>query len=210
MTVYPVGYYNGAILKKTKEEKKMNWERIVQVGAANRTRQEIKAQLAQYLAQQPESKQAFHRWMKVLEIAGLAIIAGAFAVAMYVSINHTAVAGTTIAAAWFAFPVSAVPLMILQGLHTIVLRASLPSVLTGRPKKFVTGSKAVWSAWGLIATALAVGAFWGTLAWAVWSFDMALIESYARILGTVMGVLIPASIIVGLISGLYKQFARLR
>ena len=148
--------------------------------------------------------------MNVLEVASLAIIAGAFAVAMYVSINWTAVPGTTIAAAWFAFAASAVPLMILQGLHTIVLRASLPSVLTGKPRKFVTGSKAVWSAWGLIATALAVGAFWGGLAWAVWSGDIALVGSYARILGTVMAVVISASIILGLISGLYKQFVRPR
>jgi uncharacterized membrane protein len=183
---------------------------VLKAGSGDITKQAFKAQLAQYIAQQPESKQAFHKWMKVLEMASLAIIAGAFAVAMYVSINHTAVPGTTIAAAWFGFPVSVVPLMILVGLHTIVLRASVPSVLPGNPREFVTGSKAVWSGWGLIATALAVGAFWGTLAWAVWSFDMALIGIYTRIIGTVLGVVIPASIILGLISGLYKQFVRPR
>jgi len=188
----------------------MNQAGVLKAGSGNITKQAFKAQLAQYVAQQPASKQAFHKWMKVLEMASLAIIAGAFAVAMYVSINHTAVPGTTIAAAWFGFPVSVVPLMILVGLHTIVLRASVPSVVSGKPQKFVTGSKAVWSGWGLIATALAVGAFWGTLAWAVWSFDMALIGIYTRIIGTVLSVVIPAAIILSLISGLYKQSIRSR
>jgi hypothetical protein len=174
------------------------------------TRQEFRTQLTSHVAQQPESKQVFHKWMKVLEVAGLALVAAAFALALYISINWTAVPGTTIAAAWFAFPVSFVPLMILIGLHTIVLRASVLSVLPGKPQRFVTGSKAIWSGAGLIVTALAVAAFWSPLAYAVWSFDMALIGSYTRILGTVLGVVIPAAIVLGLISSLYKQFARLR
>lgn len=126
------------------------------------------------------------------------------------SIDHTAVPGTTIAAAWFAFPVSAIPLMILQGVHTVVLRAALPFALIGRPRTFATGARAVGSGWGLIATALAAGAFWGILAFAVWSFDIALIGSYARILGAVLGVVIPAAIVLGLISALYRQFVRPR
>jgi len=188
----------------------MNQVSIWEAGSVRMTRQTFKAELAQYVAQQPESKRTFHKWMKILEAGSLAIIAGAFAAAIHVSINHTAVPGTTIAAAWFGFPVSVVPLMVLVGLHTVVLRVSVPSVLSGRPQKFVTGSKAVWSGWALIATALAVGAFWGTLAWAVWSFDMALIGVYTRIIGTVLSVVIPASTILGLMSGLYRQFVRPR
>ena len=188
----------------------MNTESTAHFGATGHTRQEFKTQLAEYAAQQPASKQTFHKWMKVAEMAGLAIIPAWFAVAMYVSINHTAVPGTTIAAAWFAFPVSFVPLMILVGLHTVILRATVPSVLPGKSQKLVTGSRAVWSGWGQIAIALAVGAFWGILAWAAWSFDMALIEVYTRIIGTGLAIIIPAAIILGLISGLYKQFMRSR
>jgi hypothetical protein len=188
----------------------MNTESTLQAGATGETRQEIKAKLVEYMAQQPAWKQTFHKWMQVLEMASLVVIAASFALALYVSINHTAFPGTTIAAAWFAFPVSAVPLLILQGLHCIVLRALLPSVLTGKPHRFVTGSRAVWSAVGLTAIALAAGAFWGGLAWAAWSFDMALIGSYARILGTMLGAVIPAAIFLGLISALYKQFIRPR
>ena len=188
----------------------MNAEGAVPAGATRTSRQEVKAQLAEYLAQQPAAKQAFHKWMKALEVAGLALIVGAFAVALYVSIRHTLFLGTTIAAAWFAFPVSAVPLMILQGVHTIALRASVPLTVNGRPRTFVTGSRAVWSGWGLIATALAVGAFWSILAYAVWSFDTEMIGGYGRIVGTALGVVIPAAIILGLVSALYRQFVRSR
>lgn len=188
----------------------MNVEGTVPARATRMSRQEIKVQMAEYLAQQPAAKQAFHKWMKVLEVAGLALLVGVFAVALYVSIRHTAFLGTTIAAAWFAFPVSAVPLMILEGLHTIVLRASLPWTVNGRPRAFVTGSRAVWSGWVLIAMALAAGAFWGILAYAVWTFDTEMIGGYGRIVGTALGVVIPAAIILGLVSALYRQFVRSR
>jgi hypothetical protein len=174
------------------------------------TRQEIKAQLAQYVAQQPAWKRAFDRWMKILEIAALVLIAGVFAVAMYVSINHTAVTGIVIATAWFAFPVSFAPLMILIGVHAIGLRAFYPVVLPGKPEQFSTGSRAVWSGLGIIAIALLIAAFWGGFGWAVWSGDMVLIGSYIRVLGTVMGIAIAGGIVLGFLLGLYKQFMRPR
>jgi hypothetical protein len=174
------------------------------------TRQEIKAQLAGYVAQQPARKQAFDKWMKILEIVALALIVGVLTVAMYVSINHTAVRGTVIAIAWFALPVSFAPLMILLGVHAIVLRAFYPIVLPGRPERFATGTRAVWSGLGQIAIALLVAAFWGGLGWAVWSGDMALIGSYVRVLGTAMGVAIAGGIVIGMLSAVYKQFIRPR
>jgi len=174
------------------------------------TRQELKAQLAGHVAQQPESKQVFHSVMKALEVAGLALVAAAFAVAMYVSINHTAVSGTAIATAWFVFPVSLAPLMILIGVHSIGLKAYFPIVLPGKPQRFVTGSKAVWSGLGLIVIALVVGAFWGAIAWAVWSGDTALIGAYARILGTVMGIVIAIAIPVAIVGSLFRQISRSR
>jgi hypothetical protein len=174
------------------------------------TRQEIKAQLAHYVAQQPGWKQAFHKWMKDLELVGLMLIVGVFAVAMYVSINHTAVTGIVIAIAWFALPTSFAPLMILLGVHAIGLRAFYPIVLPGKPEQFATGSKAVWSGLGLIAIALLVASFWGGLGWAVWSGDMALIGSYLRVLGTAMGVAIAGGIVLGMLSGFYKQIIRPR
>jgi hypothetical protein len=184
----------------------MSFRLGVHKGEASMTRQEVKAQLANHVVQQPESKQAFHKWMKVLEVASLALVAAAFAVAMYISINHTAVSGTAIATAWFAFPVSVALLMILIGVHAIGLRAYFPIVLPGKPQRFVTGSKAVWSGMGLIAIGLIAAAFWGTFAWAAWSGDMGLIMVYGRILGTAMGVVIP----VAMVAALFQQIFRSR
>ena len=182
----------------------MNTEGTIQVRAANRTMRERRAELATYLAQQPESKRVFHKWMQVLEMAGLALIVGAFAVAMYVSINWTEVPQMAIPTAWLAFPVSVAPLMILIGLHTIVLRASSPVVLPGKMSNLVTGSKAVWSGVGDIVIALAAGAFWGTFAWAVWAGDMGLVTTFIRILGTALSVLIIVSIIASVAQKLFR------
>lgn len=177
---------------------------IRKAGGTKLTKQEFKVQLARHVAQQPESKQVFHKWMKVLEMAGLAIVAGAFAVAMYVSVNVATMPQRAVPTAWFAFPASVAPLMILVGVHAIGLRAFLPIVLPGKPQQFVTGSKAVGSGWGLIVTALVVGAFWGTFAWAMWSNDMALILSYTRILGIALGVAIPIAIVASLFQKLLR------
>jgi len=168
------------------------------------TKQAFKAQLAQYVVQQPESKQALHKWMKVLETASLTIIAGAFTVAIYLSINWTEVPQMAIPTAWLAFPVSAVPLMILIGVHAIVLRAFFPVFLPGQKTQFVTGSKAVWSGWGLIVVALLVAGFWGLFAWAVWSNHIEWVLNLTRILGIGMGVLIPVKVILSLAQKLFR------
>jgi hypothetical protein len=174
----------------------MNSERIVrEARAANTTKQDVKAQLAQYLAQQPVSKQRFHKWMKVLEMASLAIVVGAFAVAMYVSINWTMVPLKVVPTAWVAFPVSLVPLMILIGLHTIVLKAFLPIVVPGESQTFVTGSKAEQWGRGLIVSALLVGAFWGVFAWVTWAYNPSLILTFSRFLLLLVPVGIAATIL---------------
>jgi hypothetical protein len=190
-----------------------------QVGTSSITTQELKAQSAQYLAQQPASKQTFHKWMKAMEMASLAIVAGAFAVALYISINWTAFPKLAIPTAWIAFPVSFVPFLLLSGVEAIVLRAVLrggvhapgfrvvvPFAPRGKRQELVTGSKAVASGWGLVVTAVAAGAFWGTLAWAVWTFDLALVGTYMRILGTALGVVIVLSIALSF----YQKLVRAR
>jgi hypothetical protein len=190
---------------KNKRRQIMSYRVSVRKAAgADTTGQQLKAQLARHLAQQPESKQVFHTWMKVLEVAGMVLVAGAFAVAMYVSINWTSVPQMAIPTAWLAFPVSVAPLMIFIGVHAIGLRAFCPIVLPGKSQQFVTGSKAVASGCGLIVTALVAGGFWGTFAWAVWSGDMALIGAYVRILGTAVGIAIPVAIVASLFQKLFR------
>ena len=182
----------------------MNTEGTVQARAANRTMRERRAELATYLAQQPESKQVFHKWMQALEMASLALIAGALAVAIYVSINWANVPQTAIATAWLAYPVSAVPLMILIGVHAIVLRAYAPSALSGKSRRFVTGSRAVWSGVAQIVIALVAGAFWGMFAWAVWAEDMGLVATFIRILSTTLSVVIIVSIVASVAQKLFR------
>jgi hypothetical protein len=177
---------------------------IRKAGGTGLTRQELKARLARHVAQQPRSKQVFHRCMKFLEMAGLTIVVASFALAMFFSINWTTVPQTAIATAWFAFPASATPLMIFIGVHAIGLRAFYPIVLPGKPLPFATGSKAMWSGLGTIATALAAGAFWGTFAWAVGTNSVGLIMAFARILSTAMGIAISIAIVASLFQKLFR------
>jgi hypothetical protein len=73
----------------------------------------LRAQLAEYVAQQPPAKQSFHKWMRILEWVSLALPVGVFAVALYLSFTWKSVPGQAIAAAWFCFPVSLTPFFLL-------------------------------------------------------------------------------------------------
>ncbi len=191
-------------------------------GAVAESKQNLKAQLAQYVEQQPESKQAFHKWMTVLEVASLAIVVGVFAVAMYVSINWKSVPPMAIPTAWFCFPISFTPFAILVGLHAIVLRAFPPTtlplfssiflpgvprgVMPEKKRQLMVERRAVAWGWGFIVMALVVAAFWGTFIWAVWTFNMALLEPLINILGVMLGVVIAISIL----SSMFRQITKSR
>jgi hypothetical protein len=173
-------------------------------GAASEAKPDARAQLAQYVAQQPRSRQTFDKVMKVLEVAALALIVGYLAWAIYVSINWSV--PQQIAAVWFAFPVSVVVLLILVGVHAAGLRAFFPVIVPGGPQQFVTGSKAVANGVGFAAVLLLVGAFWGAFAWGIWTTNWALLEPLIQILGVVVGV----GIVIAVASDLYKRFIRSR
>jgi hypothetical protein len=160
-------------------------------------------QLAQYLAQQPVSRRTFDRVMKVLEVAGLALIAGHLAWAIYVSATWVGVP-ERIVAVWFALPVSVTAVMILVGLHAAGLGAFFPVVLPGSPQELVTGSKAVGMGLGFAAVSLAGGAFWGAFAWGVWTVNWAILEPLTHIIAVVVGV----GAIIAVASDLYKKFIR--
>jgi len=153
-------------------------------------REQLKQQLAQHVQEQPESTQSFHRWMKVLEAAGLVLIAAAFIAAMYISINWKNVQQIWIPIAWFLFAASAAPTSILIGIHSLILRASPPIVFPGIGKKLVTGRGALWAGWGYIAGGLALAAFWGFFAYATWTQNWALLTPLIGFLGVAMGVMI--------------------
>jgi len=183
----------------------MNATNIQSFPTKKEIRQQLKQQIADYLAAQPESMQKFHRWMKVLDTAGVALIAAAFILAMYVSINWTAVQQPFIPVAWFLFAASVTPTMILVGIQAIVLRAFPPVLMPGKTQAFVTGSKAIWYGVGIILVSLITAAFWGLFAYATWTHNFAMLAPLIRILGTVMGYGIVASILLGMAQKIIKS-----
>ncbi len=176
--------------------------------AKNTTREQLKLQIAQYLEQQPESTRVFHKWMKGLEAASLCISIGIFILAMYLSINWQTVGGTAIATAWFAFPVSFSLTVLLYGLHTVVLRALPPFILPGKNEVFVAGSKAVGRGWAFLLSGLAGMAFWGVIAYAVWTFNLSLLQPLISILGVVLGYGIAISILVSIVWAVYQKIVK--
>ena len=173
-------------------------------GAKQEAREELKRQLADHLAQLPESTQTLHRWMRRFEVASLGLIAAAFIAAMYVSINRTAVPGATIAIAWFLFAASFSPAMMLMGAHSILVKADPPVVLPGKVSQFATGRKAVWSGISLLVSGLACAAFWGLAAYFVPSFTVEMVEPLARIVSTGLGILIAFKIL----HSIYRQITK--
>jgi hypothetical protein len=169
-------------------------------------RENLKTQLGQYLAEQQESTQSLHRWMRRLEMASVGIIAAAFIAALYISITWKSVNTIIIPVAWFFFAASIAPAMLFVGLDTITLKAFPPIVLPGRQMKFVSGSGAVWTGWAFILLAMIVAAFWGFFAYAVGTFNMVMLGPLIRILSGMVGILMTVSIFYALL----KKFSERR
>jgi hypothetical protein len=167
-------------------------------GTEKEARDQLRLQIAAYLQQQPESIQASHRWMKRLEVAGLGIILAAFVVALYVSIDWKNVSPILIPVAWFIFALSAAPVLVMLGIHTLLLRAFPPIVMPGKLPRFVTGSAATWFGVGYILLGLALAAFWGYFAYAVGTFNLAMLEPLIRILGVALGAVIAIGILLSM------------
>ena len=182
----------------------MNAANIQTVPTKKEAKELLKQQIDEYLAAQPESMQKFHKWMKGLDVAGVVLIAAAFILAMYLSINWKAVNPSLIPVAWFLFAISASPLMVLVGIHSLVLRAFPPVILPGKTQTFVTGNKAIWYGAGTILISLVVAAFWGMFAYATWTSNWAMLNPLIRILTSVMGIGITVSILLSIAQKVLK------
>jgi hypothetical protein len=178
--------------------------RVQEARGAGEAKPDARGQMARYLEQQPQSKQKFDKVMKVLELAGLALVAGYLAWAIYVSINWSV--QRDIAAVWLAFPVSAVVLLVLVGIHAAGLGAFPPVIVPGGPQEFVTGSKAVGTGLGLAVTILIVGALWGAFAFGIWTENWAILKPLTEVVGVVVGV----GAVIALLSDLRRRFFRSR
>jgi hypothetical protein len=183
---------------------------IQQLGTKNEAREQLKLQIAQHLAQQPESTQAAHKWMMRLEAAWAGLVVAEFIVAMYLSIAWESVPPTMIAVAWFIFAASGALSSLFLGLDAIILRAFPTVVWPGKPSKFVTGNGAVWIGLGFVLLALVVAAFWGFFAYAVGTLSFALIVPLANIFGVTLGVGIAVSIVFKMVQDLVRAITRSR
>jgi hypothetical protein len=179
---------------------------IHKINTKNISGEQLKLQLTLYLEQQPASVQALHKRMKSLELVSLGVIVAAFSVALAFSIAWKSVNPLTIPVAWFVFAASPGLTMVLSGIHAMFLRAFPPVVLPGKTMKFVTGNAAVWAGLGTIALGLATGAFWGFFAYAIGTYNLALIAPLANILGILMGV----AIVFQLIRTTYEKLSKSR
>jgi hypothetical protein len=168
-------------------------------------REHTKAQLADYLAQAPESTRSAHMWMKRVDVAGLGIVIAAFAVALYGSFTWASVNPAMIPVAWFAFATCLSLMVILFGLHAILIRAYPPVILPGKALKFASGSTAVWIGAASIVGGLILAAIWVAFAYSTATFNLAMIVPLMNILGVVMGVVIAVSIVSKLIHDLSRS-----
>jgi hypothetical protein len=183
----------------------MKAERMTQEAVAVReAKSDGRALLAEYLAQQPQSRRTFDRFMKVLEVAGAALVAGCLAWAIYVSINWSV--PQEIAAIWLALPAIISVLLIFVGLHAAGLRAFFPLGLLAGTQKLVTGSEAMVMGVGFAVACLLAGAFWGTFAWGLWTANLSLLMPLTQVMGVVIGV----GVVVAVVSDLYKKLFRSR
>src|SRR3989337_2826235 len=111
---------------------------------------DARAQYAQYLEQEPESRLALHRWMKRLQAASVGLAVGIFVKALFASINWTQ-APLEISFWWMCFALCGVPLTIFFGLDIIVLRAAV------FPMRMISGRQQRVAVTGLPAVAMGLG-----------------------------------------------------
>jgi hypothetical protein len=192
------------------------------IGTKKEAKEQLKLQLAQYVAEQPESRQTVHRWMKDLEVASLVIVAALFILAMVVSIDWTNVPPQAIPTAWFAFVGSFSLTIMLVGLHAVILRAFppvgglqysmvhgySPIRVPGKQSKFVTGREAVIKGWGVVVMGVVAGAFWVVFAYASWTINTAILAPMITILATMLGIGIAFSIVFSIFRSVFRSISR--
>ena len=169
-------------------------------------RANLKAQLADYFAQAPESTRSAHTWMKRVDAVGFGIVIAAFAFALYGSFTWASVNPAMIPTAWFFFATCCSLMVMLFGMHAALIRAYPPVFLPGKPQKFVSGSTAVWIGVASIVGGLIMAGVWVAFAYSTMTFNLAMIVPLANILG----VFISISIVVSIIYSIYQKVTQSR
>ena len=183
---------------------------------------QLKIQLANFIAEQPENIQSFHRVMKVLEGIALSIVVIIFVTAMVLSFMWKTIPVGSIPAAWFLLPTSVAVLMLLIAVHALRLHAYPPNALYkiyqggsparmfGKYQQFVTGKAADTQALILILVALIVGAFFAVFTWASWTVNWAILTPMITFAGTALGIVIAVGIVGGMILKTYQKLSKSR
>jgi len=161
---------------------------IQKLSTNREARENLKARLAKYLAQQPESTLSAHKWMKRVDAAGLGIVVVVFAYALYGSFTWASTSPIMIPIVWFAFVTSLSLMTIIMGLHATLIRAFPPVILPGRAQKFVSGSAAVWTGIASIIGGLFMVGIWIAFAYVTATFNMAMLIPLINTLGVVVTV----------------------
>ena len=164
-------------------------------------RENLKEQLAEYLSQQPESTLTAHKWMKLVDAAGMGIVIATFAYALYGSFAWANVNPILIPLAWFGFATCCGLMAILFGLHAILIRAFPPVILPGKAQKFVSGSAAVWTGIASIVGGLFMAGIWIGFAYVTATANMAMLVPLINILGVVVTV----GVIISIAYSLYQK-----
>jgi len=170
------------------------------------SRENLKAQLAEYLAGQPESTQTVHKWMKRVDVAGLGIVVAAFALALYGSFTWPSVNPTMIPVAWFFFATCLSLMTILLGLHAILIRAYPPVILPGRSQKFVSGVTAIWTGIASIVGGSVMAGLWIAFAYSTATFNLAMIVPLINVLGIVVSI----GIVLSIVFAVYQKITQSR
>ncbi len=171
----------------------------------NVTRNDLKLEIARYIEELPGASKVFHKTMNYLEILGMGIVAIAFVVALYFSITWKSVNPMTIPLAWFAFAASGSLIIMLNGIHSAILRAFPTGTLPSKAHKLTTGSKAMWIGLGMVIGGLAYAAFWVLMAYGTATANFDILRPLISLLGIVLGFGIAISIVVKMVSTTLKK-----
>jgi hypothetical protein len=167
----------------------------------------LEAQIAAYVAQQPERVQKWHRRLNWLQVASVALIVAALIGALVASFSWRSVGGAGVAAAWFLYIASLTPALFILGLHTVILRGFPPVPVGGDGSELKTGSRVVAQGWGFMIVAVVGGLFWGTAAYMIWAGTLTGedILKAMDILGPVIGVGVAIVIAVSLYQKTFRS-----
>jgi hypothetical protein len=218
MTLYPIEWYRACVAEGIAQPNRKKETSILEnslgaqqaVGTAQ-VANDARAQYAQYLEQEPESRLALHRWMKRFQAASIGLVIAVFVKALIVSINWTHTAPLEIAFWWMCFALCGVPLAIFFGLDAIILRAAVFPMRLGAGRRqmvTVTGRQAVVMGLGIILVALAWAGLVLGIAYSTVTFNMGMLQTAISIFSVVIGVGVVISILFSLARDVSRTAAK--